>query len=347
MSGQTRRRFLQGVAGATAASVAGCLGSSAPLADAGPARAQASFFAISDFASNVAGDTMRVENLVPFGQHGHGWEPGPDIQRRILSSDAFVYVGDGFQPWADNIVQNIHEDGADVAIIEAWADVDLLDISEDGDEGHDGHEAGDGDDHDHQHEDDHSHDDHEDETTHDHGSVDPHFWLDPQRAATSVQTITRGLRAVDPENESTLEANAGAFVDRLVELDETFHSRLSGRSTDTVLFAGHNSFRYLGQRYGFEIESLTGLSPDDTPSPQDVKRAQAIIDEHDIEYVLAPVFESDGAAAQLVEETDAVGVLPLTPVPSLTPEWDDDGWGFVDVMEHVNLDSLAKALGAV
>ena len=314
MSGQTRRRFLEGVAGATAASVAGCLGSSAPLADAGPAGARASFFVISDFASNVAGDTMRAENLVPFGQHGHGWEPGPDVQRTILGSDAFVYVGDGFQPWADNVVRNVHEDGEDVAVIEAWADVDLIDITEDD---HDGH-----------------------------GTRDPHFWLDPERAAQAVQTVAHGFADIDPENESTLQANVDTFVDRLVEMDETFQSRLSDRSTDTVLFAGHNSFRYLGHRYDFEIESLTGLSPDDTPSPKDVKRAQAIIDEYDIEYVLAPVFESDRAATQLVEETSATGVLPLTPVPSLAQEWRDNDWGFVDVMENVNLDSLAKALGA-
>ena len=321
MSGQTRRRFVQGVAGVMAGSVAGCLGPSASLTDGGQPSARASFFVISDFAAHVAGDSMRVENLVPFGQHGHGWEPGPGIQREVLGSDAFVYVGEGFQPWADDLVQNVHDDGADVTVIEAWADVDLLDTSV-----HDEHADGD--------------------TEDDHGSRDPHFWLDPERAARSVRTITSGLSAVEPEIESALTSNADALVERLNEMDATFHDRLADRSTDTVLFAGHNSFRYLGHRYDFEIESLTGLSPDDTPGPKDVKHAQSIIDEHDVEYVLAPVFESDRAARQLVEETDATGVLPLTPVPSLTQEWRDNDWGFVDVMEHVNLESLAKALGA-
>ena len=342
MSWQTRRRFVQGVAGVAAGSIAGCLGPGTSLTDDGQPSARASFFVVSDFTSRVAGDSMAVENLVPFGQHGHGWEPGPDIQREVLGSEAFVYVGEGFQPWADNLVQNVHDDGADVTVVEAWADVDLLGIDDHADAEHEGEHA---DDHDQEADHDEEHDAGGDE--HDHESRDPHFWLDPERAARSVKTIASGLAAVDPEKESTLTSNADAFVERLSEMDETFHDRLSDRSTDTVLFAGHNSFRYLGHRYDFEIESLTGLSPDDTPSPQDVKHAQSIIDEHDVEYVLAPVFESDRAATQLVEETDATGVLPLTPVPSLTPEWNDEGWGFVDVMENVNLDSLAKALGAV
>jgi zinc transport system substrate-binding protein len=128
-------------------------------------------------------------------------------------------------------------------------------------------------------------------------------------------------------------------------MERTYEERLADRTKETVLVAGHNSFRYLGHRYDFHVEALTGLAPDDTPTPQDVKRAQSIIDEHDVEYVLAPVFESDRAARQLVEETDATDVLPLTPVPSLTEEWVEKEWGYVEVMEHVNLPSLAKALG--
>lgn len=344
MGGQTRRRFLEGFAVTAAGGLAGCTElANSDTPNDGTQMGQASFFVISDFASGVAGDSMSVDNLVPFGQHGHGWEPGPDIQRDILGSDAFIYVGEGFQPWADKIVQNIHDDGADVAVIEAWADVELLGISAEHDE-HDGSQGAKHDeDHDREHEDhDAGHDD-----EHDHGSKDPHFWLDPELATQSVRTIAEGLSTVDPENESTFTANVDTVIGRLGQMDETFRDRLSGRSKDTVLFAGHNSFQYLGHRYGFDIGSLTGLAPDAIPSPQDIKRAQSIIDEHGIEYVLAPVFESDRAATQLVEETDATGILPLTSVPSLTPEWNDNGWGFVDVMENVNLDSLAKALGAV
>ncbi|SFR61850.1 zinc transport system substrate-binding protein [Halogeometricum rufum] len=317
---QTRRNVLLGTAAVAMGSVTGCLGTSdagsVPEDDGGTI--QASFFVVSDFADHVAADAA-VRNLVPFGQHGHGWEPGPDVQRDVFDADAFVYVGDGFQPWADKIVQNVRNDGADVNIIEAWHGVDLLDASED----HDAHGA----------------------DEHDHGAKDPHFWLDPSRAKQSVRTIANGLAERDPANESTYAENADAYAERLDSLDDTYTERLSGRTRDTVLVAGHNSFRYLAHRYDFHVEALTGLAPDAEPTPKDVRRAQSVVDEHDVEYVLAPVFESDRAATQLVRETDAKEALPLTPVPTLTEEWNEKGWGYLDVMEQVNLRSLERALG--
>ncbi|SFR35736.1 metal ABC transporter solute-binding protein, Zn/Mn family [Halogeometricum limi] len=341
--GQTRRDVLFGTAAAVAGSVAGCLGTPTGSTASGndDGAVQASFFVMYDFASHVAPDTD-VQSLVPFGQHGHGWEPGPDVQRDVFDSEAFVYVGDGFQPWADKIVQNVRADGADVTVVEAWHDIDLLSATE----SHENDHGGDDDD-DHATEDSHEQtadDDHEE--SHGHESKDPHFWLDLSRAKQSVETIASGLAEADPENERAYAENASAFAERLTSLDDTYAERLSGRTRDTVLVAGHNSFRYLGRRYDFDIEALTGLAPDAEPTPKDIERAQSVVDEHDIEYILAPVFESNRAAEQLVRETDATEALPLTPVPSLTDEWSEEDWGFVDVMENVNLASLATALGA-
>ncbi|WP_372910206.1 metal ABC transporter substrate-binding protein [Salinigranum sp.] len=353
MTRQSRRRFLAGTAAVTAGGLAGCLGAANTGGSVGSAdTVESSFFVFSDFTGRVAGDQMRVRNLVPFGQHGHGWEPGPDVQRRVFDATAFVYVGEGFQPWADRLVQNLASDGADVAVIEARRGIDLLSGADDHDEHgeHDEHGTNEGD-HAADHEtDEGEHDDHDDHETdegdHDHAGADPHFWLDPTRATQAVENIAAGLRDVDPANEAAYTENAAAYADRLAALDDTYRERLAGRTRDTVLVAGHNSFRYLGDRYGFDVAALTGVAPDDEPTPQDVRRAQRIIDEHDVEYVLAPVFESDRAAQQLVAETSARDALPLTPVPTLTDEWADEGWGFVDVMERVNLPSLAAALGA-
>jgi zinc transport system substrate-binding protein len=320
-------------AGTLAAGAAGCLDAVSGDNDDGTS-AQSSFFVLGDFTARVAGDAADANTLVPVGQHGHGWEPSGQLQRDVLTADAFVYMGEGFQPWADDIVRNIESDDADVDVIEARHGVDLL--SADGD--HEDHD--DEDDHDdHDGEDDHDSD-------HDHSDADPHFWLDPTRAATAVETIADGLAAVDPENEATYEDNAAAYGERLAELDETFESALSSATRETVLVAGHNSFQYLGRRYGFEVHALTGISPDDSPSQQDVREAQEVIDRHDVDHVLAPVFESDRAAEQLVEETDASEVLPITPIPGRTEAWASDGWGYVEVQENVNLPSLRTALGA-
>jgi len=33
-------------------------------------------------------------------------------------------------------------------------------------------------------------------------------------------------------------------------------------------------------------------------------------------------------------------------MPGLTDEWDEKSWGYVDVMENVNIPTLERALGA-
>jgi zinc transport system substrate-binding protein len=182
---------------------------------------------------------------------------------------------------------------------------------------------------------------------HDHsGGTDPHFWLDPERAKQAVGNIRSGFVDIDSDNASAYAENAEAYRGRLDELDESFQSALESASKDVVFVAGHNAFQYLSQRYGFEVQTLTGLSPDDQPTPRDIERAQEIIAEHDLQYVCADPLESQKAANQLVEETDATEVLPLTPIPGQTQEWADEDWGYVEIMENVNLETLKQALDA-
>ncbi|WP_251330269.1 metal ABC transporter substrate-binding protein [Haloplanus pelagicus] len=222
-----------------------------------------------------------------------------------------------------------------------------------GGHGHDGEGEHEGE-HDHEsgeeHEDEHEEEsDHEGEEGHNHdhaGGTDPHFWLDPERAKQAVDNIRSGFVDVDSDNASAYAENAESYRNRLDELDESFQSALEGASKDVVFVAGHNAFQYLGQRYGFEVQTLTGLSPDDQPTPKDIERAQEIIAEHDLQYVCADPLESQTAANQLVEETDATEVLPLTPIPGQTQEWADEDWGYVEIMENINLETLKQALDA-
>jgi zinc transport system substrate-binding protein len=340
MNKQSRRRVLGSLVGLLSlSSLAGCLGDAAgdgSRSGGGSPAVRASFFVVYDFARRVAGDAADVENLVPVGQHGHGWSPSPDILRAIFESDAFVYVGEGFQPWADDVVTNIRTDAPDIRIIEARRGVELLGGAEHG--GHDEHDthSGSG-----------TRTEHPERDQHDHGAggSDPHFWLDPVRAKTAVENVRDGLVDVSADDAATFRENADAYLAGLDDLHATFRSKLEGRSKGAVLVAGHDAFSYLGHRYDFEVHALSGISPDDEPSPRDVVRAQELIEEHGIEHVLAPAFESDRAAKQLVEETDATGVLPVTSIPTTKPGWNEKGWGYVEIMREVNLPSLAIALG--
>ena len=335
----TRRRLLAATAGVSGVGLlAGCIDGDASAdgdpsgssGESGPT-AQASFFVFGDIAEQVVGDAATAELLVPVGQHGHGWTPGPNVREAIYDAELFVHGMEGFQPWVDTILRDLEADDADVATVDASSGVDLL-------------EAGGGDEHDG------GSDGHTDEGSHDgehgHGNTDPHFWMDPLRVKEATATVSEALADVDPERAGTYADNAEAFRATLDALHERIGSLVADASKETILVAGHDSFRYFGDRYGIRVESLTGVSPDDTPTTRDIQAAQSIVAEHDLRYVCADPLESRRAAEQLVAETDIEAVLDLTAMPGLMEAWAADGWGYVDVMENVNLPTLERALDA-
>jgi len=350
----TRRDALKGGAGLlTAGGLAGCtdaLGSGAE----GGSGVQASFYLLYDFADQIAGEGIDVESIVPFGQHGHGWQPSGQVQKDIYQSAAFVYMGEGFQPWADDVVNNLQADDAGVTIVAARHGIELL--GRNASHGHDEESHGNETEHDDEeshgneteHHDEDGHDNETGDNGHDHGDMtgDPHFWLDPMRAKQAVDNIRDGLVEAVPDTEEQFREQADAYKAEIDDLHATFQSELDGRDQSHVLVAGHNAFQYTGARYGFTVHALSGVSPDEEPSGQAIRDAQATIEEHGIEYVLTPTMESDRAARQLVSETDASEVLEISALSGVKEEWTERGWGYLEVMENVNLPALTKALHA-
>ena len=338
----SRRRLLSVAAGTAGTGIlAGCTGGGTTSgSESDTTTARASFFVFGDLTERVAGETAVTDLLVPVGQHGHGWEPGPSVREDIRDADLFVHGMPSFQPWVDDIKTDLDADSPDVSTVDVSAGLDLLAAGG-------GHE----DDHtEEHHEDDHTeerHDGDHTETGHDHGSgMDPHFWMDPLRVKTATDTVRQALVDIDPDNADAYAENADAFRDELDTLHERLESVVADASTDVVLVAGHNSVQYFGDRYGVTVEALTNVSPDDRPTPRDIERAQDVIETHNLQYICADPLESQQAADQLVEATDAEAVLPLTAMPGLTDEWDDEEWGYVEVMENVNLPTLERALDA-
>jgi len=336
MSSFTRRQVVLAAAGtAGVGSFAGCSGGTASdsAGEASGMTAQATFFVFDDIAASVAGETATAALLVPIGQHGHGWAPGPRVREDIREADLLVHGMEGFQPWVDDIRGDLD----DVVTVDASAGLDLLEASH-------GHDEEDGHHHDEK-DDGHDHDE-EDGHDHDNGAVDPHFWMDPLRVADAVGTVRQGFVDVDADNSSAYADNAEAYRERLEDLHERVESTVADASKEVILVAGHDAFQYLGDRYGLDIRALTNVSPDDRPTPRDIDRAQEIIEAHDLSYICVDPLESQQAADQLVAETDTQEVLSLTAMPGLTDEWDEQGWGYVEVMENVNLPTLERALEA-
>ena len=168
--------------------------------------------------------------------------------------------------------------------------------------------------------------------------------MDPLRVKEATGTVREGFVDIDPDNADAYAENTQTFRDALDALHEQLETLVADASQDVLLVAGHDSFQYFGDRYGITIEALTNVSPDDRPTARDIDRAQEVIETHGLQYLCADPLESQQAAEQLVAETDAQEVLPLTAMPGLTEALESEDWGYVEVMENVNLPTLERAL---
>ncbi len=180
---------------------------------------------------------------------------------------------------------------------------------------------------------------------------DPHVWVDPVLAEQVVDTIADELAEVDPDGAETYLENAEAYRERMQMVHEEFTAIAEDAERDLVMFAGHDSFQYLEERYGFEIHTPVGVTPDAAESFEDVTGMVDVVEEHDVHTVLYDPFEGPtGEPPQMVdfilENSTATDHAPLTPAEGTTREWQEDGWGWVEQMLEVNAPSLRQALDA-
>ena len=273
------------------------------------------FFALTDWTEQIVGDTMPVRDPIDVGEMGHGWEPPADIQQQIAESEFFVYLDIPEFQWAQDVVADIGDDTPDLTVIDGIGDLSV------------GEEL---------------------------NPVDNHVWVDPVLAQSIVETIADELAAMDPDNETMYTDNADAYQDRLDTVDEGFQEIAASAERDLAIFAGHDSFGYIEDRYDFEIHTPVGTSPDEVERESDIAEMIDLAAEHEVETVLYDPFETPGAddlprmVDVLIESDDTVvtDAAPLTPAEGTTEEWAEQGYGWVEQMTEINFPSLRAALDA-
>jgi zinc transport system substrate-binding protein len=326
----TRRDALRAGGVAALAGLAGCTAlpsAPRPTGDDGDAGndelvAVASFFSFFDFGRQIAADTpLTVENLVPTGLHGHGWEPNASITQRIIEADTFIHVGEDFQPWADRAIQSIQSDGIDTALINAREGIELVDLAATLDS--------------------------EEEGVGENRGKDPHFWLDPQRAKQSVDNIADGFAERFPTYANTFRDNAETYKTAVLDrIDADYQSIFDRAERDIVQLAAHNAFQYIGVRYGVQMRPLvTSLAASGNVKPADIREATRVIRENDIRYIANGVFESQRPAQQLVRETAVEAYFPVTPYAGVREEWVEENWGYEEIAYNINMPTFEIVLG--
>lgn len=222
---------------------------------------------LADIAQNVAGERVKIDALMPIGVDPHGFEPTPTDVAKIADSNVLIVNGAGLEEFLAKLLKNA---GGQRAVIEAAAGL----ISR---QRHEGEMA----DPDH--------------------VGDPHFWLDPNNVIKYAENIRDGLSKADPEGAGTYQANAGAYIAKLKELDRWIADRATEvPEANRLLVTNHESFGYFADRYGFRIIGtlLPSVSTGSSPSAQQL--AQLI--DHITATGAKAIFLETGTNPQLAEQ---------------------------------------------
>lgn len=71
----------------------------------------ATYYPLFEFAKQVGGDKVEVQNITPAGAEPHDYEPAPKQLAQSYGAKVFIYNGSNFEPWVDNFLldyKNIH-----------------------------------------------------------------------------------------------------------------------------------------------------------------------------------------------------------------------------------------------
>lgn len=284
-----------------------------------------SSFTLYDVVKHIAGESVDVVNILPLGVDPHSFEPTPKLMAQIEQSDLVLFNGAGLEPWSEGFEFKSRA-------IDVSKHVNLREVKE---EHHDHHEE-----HHKAPAEHHEHEEHSDEEHH-HGDKDPHYWLDFKNMQNIALLVRDELTLLEPSKRSIYEQNAAAYVTMLENLDEMFKQKLSNCKLKTVVI-NHNALGYLSDNYGFSVESLSGLSSEDQPSPKDIMHIFEEIKEENIATIF---FENyvNNRDIRVVAEDANVTLEVFQVLENITQAELDQNLSYEKIMQN-NLQKLSKAL---
>lgn len=263
-----------------------------------------SFYPLYFFASEIGGDRADVINLTPAGAEPHDYEPTPQDVARIESATLLVLNGGGLEAWYDSVKPSIESDTTTVV----YASEGLMTrrIVEEGED-----------------------------------IVDPHVWLSPVLAEQMVDKIAEGYAHVDPANAEYYAGNAAALKAKLGLLDTEYRQALASCASRDII-TSHAAFGYLGATYGLKQVPISGVSPEEEPSPRQLADVADFAKKNGVKYIFFESRVSPKLSQTIATEVGAK-TLVLDPIEGLS---DDDlaaGKNYLSVMQS-NLANLKIAL---
>lgn len=262
------------------------------------------FYALEYAAGRVAGDSYAINTLTTPGQEAHDIELTPKQVASLATADLVVYLK-GFQPAVDAAVE---ESGAK-NVLDVSEAARLLTAQEGQSDGQD------------------------------HGELDPHFWLDPVRLADVGDAIAQSL-TVQGGDQTALQSNTQALRTDLAGIDQAYRQGLATCERRQFITT-HEAFGYLAHAYDLHEIGITGISPNQEPSPARIAEIDKEVRQYQITTIFYEPLGSDALARSIANDLGLVASV-LDPAEGIGER--SAGKDYPSIM-RANLESLRSANG--
>jgi zinc transport system substrate-binding protein len=170
---------------------------------------------------------------------------------------------------------------------------------------------------------------------------DPHIWLNPYMAQQQAKIIYESIIKIDPKHKKEFTENYQRLNNQFVALQKSYESLLSTPGREFV--TSHASFQYLADQYHLKQTAISGLSPEDEPSPKEIKQLVDTLRQHGAKVVFFETLVNNKLADTVKKEIQAEAAV-LNPLEGLSEQEIANKEDYFSVMMN-NLASLKKALG--
>lgn len=302
-----RRPGAVALAGAVAslALLAGC-GATAG-GDPGKLDVVATTTQLGDFAREVGGEAVEVDQILQPNSDPHDYEPRPSDVEGAAGAELIFASGDDLDSWIDQVVS---DSGSEAEVIDLGAAVPVRLPGESS-----GSDA---------------------------SEYDAHWWHDPRNAEAAVREIERALVAADPSHRRRFERNARSYLAELRALDRGI-ARCIGSvpPAERKLVTDHDAFGYFAHRYGIEV--VGAVIPSQTtqaqPSAKDLSDLAQTIEGEEVTAIFPESSLSSKVADAIARQTGASADYTLYG-DTLGPEG-SSGETYVG-MEEANAEAMVR-----
>ncbi len=296
--------------------LAACGTASAPSADDGKLNVVATTSIVADVVSNIGGEYVNVEILLPVGADPHSFEPTPQDIAKVADADIVFANGAGLEAFIDHLLESA--DATD-KIVEVSDGIALLEhpnaVAEEAHEEDEDHVEG-------------------EEHDHDHAAGDPHTWVDPNNVMVWVANVEAALSEVDSANAESYAANAAAYIAELEEVDAWIRDEIGQIPEENrKIVTDHQLLGYYIEEYGLEMAGaiIPGYSSLSQPSAQELAAIEDAILATGVQAVFVGNTVNPNLAERVAEDTGVELVFFYT--GSLSPA-DGDAPTYLDYLRY-------------